>query len=151
MSTPDAAGPNLFVVGAVKAGTTSLWTHLDAHPDVFMSRPKEPHFFSRARMPADQLVSHRSIPRDEDVDGVAGAVLNGAPQSMIGTPDYLLEFSDWLPRRRLRVLHGATCNLLLRRELLDGEGFPEDVWPGEDTIVTFRVGVEGRLAFAPGA
>ena len=87
----------------------------------------------------------------EDVDGVAGAVLNGAPQSMIGTADYLLEFSDWLPRRRLRVLHGATCNLLLRREILDGEGFPEDVWPGEDTIVTFRVGVEGRLAFAPGA
>jgi Sulfotransferase family len=42
-----ALGPNLFVVGAAKAGTTSLWRYLDAHPDVFMSRVKEPHFFSR--------------------------------------------------------------------------------------------------------
>jgi hypothetical protein len=43
-------GPNLFVVGAAKAGTTSLWRHLDAHPDIFMSRVKEPHFFSRGGM-----------------------------------------------------------------------------------------------------
>jgi hypothetical protein len=38
--------PNLFVVGAAKAGTTSLWRYLDAHPDIFMARIKEPHFFS---------------------------------------------------------------------------------------------------------
>ncbi len=87
----------------------------------------------------------------DDVDGVAGAIVNGAPQSAVGTADYLLEFSDWLPRRRTRVLHGATCNLLLRSAVLDGAGFPEDVWPGEDTIVTFRLGVQGRLAFAPRA
>lgn len=87
----------------------------------------------------------------DDVDGVAGAVLNGAPGSMVGTADYLLEFSDWLPRRRLPLLHGATCNLLLRRAVLGDGGFPEAMWPGEDTIVTFRLGAEGRLAFAPGA
>ena len=87
----------------------------------------------------------------DDVDGVAGAILNGAPHSAVGTADYLLEFSDWIPRRRRRVLHGATCNLLLRRAVLDRTGFPEDVWPGEDTIVTFGLGVQGRLAFAPGA
>lgn len=38
--------PNLFVVGASKAGTTSLWRHLGAHPDIYMSPVKEPHFFS---------------------------------------------------------------------------------------------------------
>jgi hypothetical protein len=45
----EAAGiepPNLFLVGAAKAGTTSLWHHLAAHPDVFMTTPKEPHFFT---------------------------------------------------------------------------------------------------------
>jgi hypothetical protein len=41
-----AAWPNLFVVGAAKAGTTSLWRYLDDHPDVFMSPVKEPHFFA---------------------------------------------------------------------------------------------------------
>ncbi|MEP7334973.1 MAG: hypothetical protein ABI717_04260 [Actinomycetota bacterium] len=52
----DAVGPNLFVVGAAKSGTTSLWAHLDAHPDIYMSHPKEPHFFSRATVPVDMVV-----------------------------------------------------------------------------------------------
>lgn len=34
--------PNLFLVGAQKSGTTSLALALDSHPDVFMSRVKEP-------------------------------------------------------------------------------------------------------------
>lgn len=38
--------PNLFLVGAPKCGTTSLYHYLNQHPDVFMSVPKEPHFFS---------------------------------------------------------------------------------------------------------
>jgi hypothetical protein len=38
---------NLFLVGAAKAATTSLWRYLQAHPEVFMARIKEPHFFSR--------------------------------------------------------------------------------------------------------
>ena len=41
-----AIRPNYFVIGAPKAGTTSLCSHLGAHPDVFMSDPKEPQFFS---------------------------------------------------------------------------------------------------------
>jgi Sulfotransferase domain len=45
----EAALPNLFVVGAPKAGTTALWRHLDAHPDIYMSAVKEPHFFSSGR------------------------------------------------------------------------------------------------------
>ncbi len=85
------------------------------------------------------------------VDGVAGAILNGAPASLLGTADYLLEFSDWLPRPLLPLRHAATCNLLLRRAVLDGRGFPEHLWPGEDTVVTFPLGSSGRLAFAPDA
>jgi hypothetical protein len=39
--------PNLFVVGAGRSGTTSLWSYLGQHPQIFMSKLKEPHFFSR--------------------------------------------------------------------------------------------------------
>jgi hypothetical protein len=35
------------VIGALKAGTTSLHFYLDQHPDVSMSRVKEPHHFAR--------------------------------------------------------------------------------------------------------
>lgn len=44
-----AVWPNLLIVGAAKAGTTSLWRYLGAHPEIFMTERKEPHFFSGFR------------------------------------------------------------------------------------------------------
>jgi hypothetical protein len=38
--------PNFFIVGAPKAGTTSLYHYLDQHPDIYMSPLKEPSHFS---------------------------------------------------------------------------------------------------------
>lgn len=38
--------PNLFILGAPKCGTTALATWLSAHPEVFMSAVKEPHYFT---------------------------------------------------------------------------------------------------------
>ncbi|HEX6393022.1 MAG TPA: sulfotransferase domain-containing protein [Acidimicrobiales bacterium] len=37
--------PNFLLIGAMKAGTDSLWEYLRAHPQVFMSVPKEIDFF----------------------------------------------------------------------------------------------------------
>jgi hypothetical protein len=37
--------PNLFVIGAMKSGTTYLHDLLSAHPDIFMSPVKEPCYF----------------------------------------------------------------------------------------------------------
>jgi hypothetical protein len=37
--------PEFLVIGAQRAGTTSLFQWLDAHPAVLMSRPKEVHYF----------------------------------------------------------------------------------------------------------
>ena len=39
--------PRLFLIGAQKAGTTSLAYLLDQHPDIAVSSPKEPGFFSQ--------------------------------------------------------------------------------------------------------
>lgn len=38
--------PNFLIIGAPKAGTTALYQYLQQHPAVFMSHPKEPHFFT---------------------------------------------------------------------------------------------------------
>jgi Sulfotransferase family len=43
--------PNFFIVGAAKAGTTSLYAGLRQHPNVFMSYPKEPHHFTQVNPP----------------------------------------------------------------------------------------------------
>ncbi|HYR07437.1 MAG TPA: sulfotransferase [Longimicrobium sp.] len=45
METDAGTVPNLFVAGAMKAGTTTLYRYLAGHPDVFMSPVKEPHHF----------------------------------------------------------------------------------------------------------
>lgn len=37
--------PDLFIIGAPKSGTTSLYEYLDGHPDVYMSPVKEPFYF----------------------------------------------------------------------------------------------------------
>jgi Sulfotransferase family len=39
--------PNLFIIGAAKAGTTALYDYLAQHPQVFLSPDKEPMYFSR--------------------------------------------------------------------------------------------------------
>jgi hypothetical protein len=39
--------PNFFIVGAAKAGTTSLYMYLERHPQLYMCPMREPHFFSR--------------------------------------------------------------------------------------------------------
>lgn len=35
-------GPDFFIAGAPKSGTTALAHYLSAHPGVFFSDPKEP-------------------------------------------------------------------------------------------------------------
>lgn len=46
MTIQDVNWPNFFVVGAPKAGTTSLYFHLRNHPQVFLPANKEPRYFS---------------------------------------------------------------------------------------------------------
>jgi GT2 family glycosyltransferase len=89
---------------------------------------------------------------EPSLDAVAGAILNGTPRSAVGTAGYLLEFANWHPEADAKLAHAASCNLLLRRGALEDLGwFPEDVFPGEDTILTLPLAARGRLVFAPEA
>jgi hypothetical protein len=56
--------PNLFIVGAARSGTTSLWQYLKTHPAVYMPEDellKEPTFFSRDGGPKLELNDYLSI------------------------------------------------------------------------------------------
>ncbi|WP_076750526.1 sulfotransferase domain-containing protein [Desulfatitalea tepidiphila] len=39
--------PNFFFIGAPKCGTTSIAFQISQHPNIFISDPKEPHFFEK--------------------------------------------------------------------------------------------------------
>ena len=84
---------------------------------------------------------------------VAGAVANGTPESAVGTAEYLVQFLDLHPARPARTAwHGATCNLLVPRNLWDRFGpFPEDMKGGEDTLLTTELRAAGSFVFHPGA
>ena len=48
--------PNLFIIGAVRSGTTYLYQVLRSHPDVFMSPVKEPrHFITEISRTHDEV------------------------------------------------------------------------------------------------
>lgn len=46
MNGNQAIKPNFFLVGAAKCATTSVYTYLKDHPQIYMSTVKEPKFFS---------------------------------------------------------------------------------------------------------
>jgi len=48
--------PNFFIAGAPKAGTSSLHAYLQSVPGIFMSKIKEPNYFSRVIVPEDHPV-----------------------------------------------------------------------------------------------
>lgn len=52
---------NLVLPGAAKSGTSSLHALLDRHPDICMSRPKEPQFFSFENLYSHGAAHHNQI------------------------------------------------------------------------------------------
>jgi hypothetical protein len=66
------AGPNLFLLGAMRCGTTSIHRMLAQHPDIHMCEPKEPHFFGSPgsppnhRGPGDDQLNARTVWRLDD-------------------------------------------------------------------------------------
>lgn len=46
---------SIFIVGAPKAGTTSLYHYLNAHPNIVMSSEKEPNYFSYQDLQKEKL------------------------------------------------------------------------------------------------
>ena len=65
MNAP-ARKPNLFVVGAMKSATTSLHELLSQHPDIYMSRPKEPMFFMHENPTTSQRQEYSALFRGID-------------------------------------------------------------------------------------
>jgi hypothetical protein len=81
--------PNLFLIGAAKAGTTALYNYLAQHPQIFLSRIKEPMFFSREEYYARGL------------DWYEGFYFDGAenyPVRAEATPHYLYWSEKVAPR-----------------------------------------------------
>jgi hypothetical protein len=98
--------PDFLVIGVPKAGTTALHSALARHPDLFMSRVKEPKFFltdgppPTRGGPGDAQTYREHVWRRADYE----ALFNAAPAGRLrgeSTPFYL---HDPAAQRRIRRL-----------------------------------------------
>jgi hypothetical protein len=101
--------PNLFIVGAAKAGTTSLYSELARHPAIYMSPMKEPHFFSRIE-PAPELEGFFPRVRNEAeylalfAGATAEEVLGEASTSYLWDRHAAERIKDVVPEARILIM-----------------------------------------------
>lgn len=94
--------PNLFIVGAAKAGTTSLYRYLQQHPDIFFPNVKEPNYYSRAeshnpsayRPPKEGKFYHTKIIRDSECYFSLYNNATGYKVSADSSPSYLWDLES---------------------------------------------------------
>lgn len=94
--------PNFFVVGAHKAGTTSLYVHLKPHPEVFLPSLKEPRYFTPEVRGSVGLEEYRALYEGADGYKAIGDV----------TPFYLP--SEGAPGRIREASPDAKIVIMLR-------------------------------------
>jgi hypothetical protein len=89
--------PNLFTIGAAKSGTTSLHYYLSLHPDIHMTREKEPNYFASlvaelgsqvTRVSRDQY--HAMLETDKPVRGESSVIYSFWPYPS-GIPERIHE------------------------------------------------------------
>jgi hypothetical protein len=105
MSAQSSHGrwPDFLLIGAMKAGTTTLWGHLSRHSRIFMSTPKEPQYWSRAAVRARGADWYRSLfanARPDQLCGEASACYTRWPE-FPGVPELI---ASQLPRVKLIYL-----------------------------------------------
>lgn len=91
--------PSFFLCGAPKAGTTSVYHYLDAHPDVHMSEPKEPFYFYHADRATLEEYSERYF-GEYDGEHAVGEGTTG----YMGHPEVPARIAQEIPDARLIFL-----------------------------------------------
>ena len=97
--------PDFIVIGATKAGTTSLDFYLSLHPEIQMARPKEPRFFIDAAEPAGRWGKgidwyRRLFDGEKEICGEASPAYTHAP-ALPGVPERMARV---VPEARLIYL-----------------------------------------------
>lgn len=128
--------PNLFLVGAAKAGTTSVYDELARHPAIYMSPMKEPHFFSRIQ-PSPARAAF--FPHVSDQDDYLALFDGAAGERLIGEASTSYLWDTEAAERIRRVAPEASILIMLRdpverahsqywndvREGIETRSFPE--------------------------
>lgn len=100
--------PNSFLVGAPKAGTTSIYEYLRQHPEVFMSPMKEPRFFSQEIGTSIRMARFRTLA----LTSTCSEKANNEPWIGEATPSYLRSVQA---PKRIKEFNPASGILIMLR------------------------------------
>ncbi len=110
--------PNFLIFGVQKAGTTSVYTYLSQHPQVYMSPVKEPGFMGCETSKMSAAAAAKAVPQftpggrkriltladyESLFDGVSGEVAIGeiSPNSLFCYPDAVADIKTYVPDAKL--------------------------------------------------
>src|ERR1700752_3456715 len=101
--------PNFFLVGAAKAGTTSIYAYLSQHPAVFFPSIKEPHFFTDVRPAPEQQflieeVTKRSAYLRLYIRAASHPVIGDASPSYLWHPEVAQRICAEVPQAKIAVI-----------------------------------------------
>lgn len=87
--------PDFVIIGAIRSGTTSLARYLGSHPDIYMARQKEVHYFdSRLEKGAEWYASQFGEARPSQACGEA-------TPAYMSNRDAMRQMSELIPQARL--------------------------------------------------
>jgi len=95
--------PNLIIAGVHKAATTSLFTYLKSHPEVFGSGKKEVHYFTPLRYgkPLQNLQEYKKYFTDATNETY---LLEASPSYMYGASSIINKMKEILPPHRVIII-----------------------------------------------
>ncbi|WP_102227030.1 sulfotransferase domain-containing protein [Acidimangrovimonas sediminis] len=156
--------PDFLIIGAAKAGTTSLHHYFDAHPGIHMSKVKETRYFSAIGLPPSRwLNGHGRLFFDipQKAEAYCAMFSGAAPGALLGEacPDYLASsiasnaIAETLPDVKLIAIlrhpvERAYSNWSYRAGLgtedgTFGQAIEEDLSGQRDTWISGRIVHEG--------
>lgn len=104
--------PNFIIVGAPKAGTTSLYYYLAEHPEVYMSSEKEPNFFSKGEIEKQNLYyKKRNV---ETVEEYIKLFKNVKNEKAVGEASVSYLYYQEVPQKIKRIIPDAKIIIALR-------------------------------------
>ena len=85
--------PNFIIIGAMKAATTSLYTYLKQHPEVFMTSIKEPKFFNNFNRHSTSEFQGKGFKKIKTLDQYLALFQRATNEIAIGeaSPSYIFD------------------------------------------------------------
>lgn len=96
-------GPNFFIVGAPKCGTTAWATYLADHPDIFVPATKEPHFFNTDQ-PGFRWSRDRQAYFDHYRDHAGETVVLDASVQYLYSTEAACNIAEFDPQARILIM-----------------------------------------------